>query len=333
MYPSQKRSPLWLSKLTPALLLVSLLFPCTTAAQCLSTVNPVGGSNNLLVLEKRSLRVITFYRFNYGNRYFEGSEPSDFNLIRSANYSYAGAVLGYGLAEKVTLESEFGYFINKTQNYNLDPPYTLTGRGFSSGVLSVKFGLLKDNSRRFFISSSVGAKIPFTTELLSRNGVELPFELQTTTGAPGVVWQGFLVKEQPVTGTRYFLTGRVEINSRNRQEYRQGTSAFISFFYSRHLMFPWMKGDWTAILQLRNELRGRDMIADGWKESTGSCLFYLSPQVNYFIREKWNVSLITDIPVYQNFRGTQLATRYGVSLNLARDFRLSGKADDVAGPA
>jgi hypothetical protein len=75
------------------------------------------------------------------------------------------------------------------------------------------------------------------------------------------------------------------------------------------------------------------MIADGWKESTGSCLFYISPQINYFIRENWNVSLIFDIPVYQNFTGTQLATRFGASLNLARDFRLGRKTDNGAGPA
>jgi len=323
MHPCQKRSILLYNKLIPAALLLTVIFTGRVSAQCLSSVNPVGGTNNLLVLEKQSLRAIAFFRYNYGDRYYEGSKPSEFNLITSARYSYAGVVLGYGLTGNITLESEFGYFFDKSQVYNIDPTYTLSGRGLSSAVLSLKYGLLKDYPRRFFISSSIGAKIPFTARPQSRDGVELPIELQPTTGASGVVWQGFMVKEQPVSGSRYFFTARVEVNARNRQDFRQGTSAFLSLFYSKHLMASWLKGDWTAIIQLRNELRGRDMIADEWKESTGSCIFYLSPQVNYFLSEKWNISLTGDIPVWQHFTGTQLATRYGISMNVARDFNLA----------
>lgn len=322
-----RRYILLLSRLALSVYIVMLLSGGNTSAQCLSSVNPVGGSNNLLVLEKNSLMVITFLRYNYGDRYYEGSQRSEFNLISSASYSYGGVILGYGVAEKLTLETELGYFFNKTQRYNLNPSYTITGRGLSSAVMSVRYGLLKDNSRRFFISSGIGAKIPFSTMPQSCDGVELPLELQTTTGALGAVWQLFMVKEKPVTGTRFFLASRVEVNARNNQEYRQGTTNFTSLFYSKHLMAPWIRGDWTAILQLRNELRGRDRIADGFKESTGSCLFFLSPQINHYIKEKWNVSLMVDIPVWQHFTGTQLATRVGASLNLARDFALGTKAD------
>jgi hypothetical protein len=315
------------SKIITAALLLTVIMTGRAGAQCLSSVNPVGGSGNLLVLEKNSLRTITFFRYNYGNQYYEGSERSDFDLIQSAGYSYGGIVAGYGATDRITLETELGYYFNKTQVYNLDPDYKLSGSGFSSTVLSAKFGLLKDNARRFYISSSLGVKIPFTTSPIIRDGVELPLDLQTTTGAMGVVWQAFVVKEQPVSGIRWFLTERVEANARNRQDYRQGTSAFTSLFFSKHLMFPWLKGDWTAIMQLRNELRGRDQTGDLWRESTGSSVFYLSPQINYFIKEKWNLSLSADIPLWQKFTGTQLAMKYGFSLNLARDFAL-GKTSD-----
>jgi hypothetical protein len=88
-------------------------------------------------------------------------------------------------------------------------------------------------------------------------------------------------------------------------------------------MFPWLKGDRTIIVQLRNELRGNDRIYYDWRESTGSNLVYLSPQLNHLIRGKWNISLIADIPLWQYLNGTQLAMKYGISLNLARDFALS----------
>lgn len=311
-----------LNKLIITLLFVPWLYLDPAPAQCLSSVNPVGGSNNLLVLGKNSLRLISFYRFNYGDRYFEGHDRSDFNLIKSANYNYAGSIIGYGLAGRVTLEGEFGYFINKTQHYNIVPAYMLRGSGFSNAIVSVKYGLLKDDSKRFFISSSLGAKIPFSTKPISRDGVELPVEVQPTIGAFGTVVQLFLVKEKPLTGTRYFLTGRMEINATNKQDYKLGSSIFTSFFLSKHLMFPWLKGDWTTIIQVRNEIRNKDKTINGWKESSGSTIFYVSPQINYFISEKWNVSLMLDLPVYQHFNGIQLATRYGLSLNFARDFNL-----------
>jgi len=90
----------------------------------------------------------------------------------------------------------------------------------------------------------------------------------------------------------------------------------------QHLIFSWLKGDWTTILHIRNEIRNKDKTVNGWKESSGSTIFYFSPQINYTIREKWNISVLADLPVYQYFNGTQLATKYSISLNFARDFKL-----------
>ncbi len=293
-----------------------------TAAQCMCSANPVGGTENLLVLDKRSLRVISFYRYNYGNQYYEGNERSDLNLIYNANYNYIGNIIAYGLINRLTLETDIGYYINKTYKYNLDPPYILRGNGFSSAVLSAKYGLIKNNEKRFFLSTGFGAKIPFSKKFIIKDGVELPVELQPSTGALGILLQVFTVKENPLSGSRYFATCRVDINSENKKEYKLGTSIFSSLYYSKHLMFPWLKGDWTVIFQLRNELRKKDYSINGRIESTGSNIFYFSPQLNLFIKEKLNVSLMVDLPVYRYFNGTQIATKYGISLNLSREFRL-----------
>jgi hypothetical protein len=68
-------------------------------------------------------------------------------------------------------------------------------------------------------------------------------------------------------------------------------------------MYNWIKGDWTTILQLRNEFRGKDNINDRIVESTGGYSLHLMPQINYTIKEKWNISLIGNIPLYQYFNG------------------------------
>lgn len=291
-------------------------------AQCLSSVNPVGGTNNLLVLEKNSLRVISFYKYGQGSRYYEGSNKSDFNLIDKAFYNYFSASVGYGLTWKTTLEIESGYFFNKTQNYNLEPAYSLTGEGLSNLVALVKHSIYSDHFNRFYITGAVGGKIPFSRSLQWENNVKLPVELQPTIGAFGGVFSTSFVKENSESGMRYFFTNRVEINAPNKDGYKSGLSVYTSLYISKHLMFPWLKDDWTAILQIRNEIRGVDKIDGKDKKSSGSNLFFIAPQINYVLKDNWHLSAMIDIPVYQNFNGTQLGADPGFTFILSRTFRL-----------
>ncbi len=302
--------------------LVLALTPVFSQAQCLSSVNPVGGTNNLLVLEKNALRVISFYKYGQGTRYFEGNDPSGFDLISKAYYNYLSTTLGYGLTWKTSLEVEAGYFFNKTQNYNLDPAYSLTGKGLSNAVVLAKHSLYADPVKRFFITGAAGAKIPFSRELQWSRNVKLPVEVQPTLGGYGAVFTASLVKENSGTGMRYFFTSRAEVNAPNKEDYRLGTSVYNSFYISSHLKYPWLKDNWTAILQLRNEIRGPDTIDGREKESSGSILFFVAPQLNFVFKDDWYLSGMVDIPVYQDFNGTQLGAGPGVTFVVSRTFRL-----------
>ena len=298
-------------------------FPFLLKAQCLSSVNPVGGTDNLLVLEKNALRVISFYKYGQGNQYFEGSGRSDFNMISKAYYNFLSVIVGYGLTPKLTLEMESGYFFNKTQNYNFTPAYSLTGRGLSNAVILAKHSIFTEPVNRIYITGALGAKIPFSRELQwSPNNVKLPVEVQPTLGAYGAVFSTSFVKENSGTGIRYFLTNRIETHVQNREDYKPGTSVYTSLYISKHLRQHWLKDNWTAILQFRNEIRGYDKV-DGWKkESSGSALFFISPQLNFVLKEEWYLSAMTDIPVYQHFKGTQLGAGTGFTFIVAKTFSL-----------
>lgn len=297
--------------------------PFLLKAQCLSSVNPVGGTDNLLVLEKTSLRVISFYKYGQGNQYYEGSGRSDFNLISKAYYNYFSVILGYGLTPKLTLEMETGYFLNKTQNYNLTPDYSLTGSGLSNAVIMAKHSIFTEPVNRIYITGALGAKIPFSRELQwSPNNVKLPVEVQPTLGAYGAVFSTSIVKENSGTGMRYFLTNRIETHSSNKEDYKPGNSVFTSLYISKHLIQHWLKDNWTAILQIRNEIRGYDKIEGRKKESSGSTLFFIAPQLNYVFKEEWYFSAMTDVPVYQHFKGTQLGAGLGFTFIVAKTFRL-----------
>jgi hypothetical protein len=314
---------LFMSKLWVFLIILTVIYPWNGNSQCLSSVNPVGGTDNLLVLEKNTVRVISFYKFGQGNQYYEGARESGFDLISRAYYNYLSAIAGYGLTSKLTLEIESGYFFNKTQNYNVEPAYSLTGRGLSNAVILAKHSLLTNHFNRFYITGSAGAKIPFSRELQwSENHVKLPVELQPTIGAFGAVFGASFVKEQSGKGMRYFLTNRVETHAANKEDYRPGTSVYNSLYISKHLRQPVFKDNWTAILQIRNEIRAHDTVEGKKKVSSGSILFFVAPQLNYVLMDDWYLSGIADVPVYQHFNGTQLGAGVGFTFIVSRTFSL-----------
>lgn len=313
---------LWFMNSKNLVIIILLLNPFYLGAQCLSSVNPVGGTDNLLVLEKKSLRVISFYKYGQGNRYFEGAQHSNYDLINKAFYNYLSTVLGYGLTNKLSLELETGYFFNKTQEYNLSPEYILTGKGLSSAVLLAKHSLFTEPFKRIYITGSAGGKIPFTRQMQQQENVTLPVEVQPTLGAFGAVFGASFVKESSGTGRRYFFTSRFEANAENREKYRPGNMLFSSVYVSQHLKHPTLKDKWTAILQLRHEFRYSDRINGRVKDSSGSTLFFVTPQLNYVLHDEWYLSGMADIPAYQNFKGTQLGAGVGFTFIVSRTFRL-----------
>jgi hypothetical protein len=305
-------------KLLPAIFLIFI--SGELVAQCFSSSNPVGGTANLLTLNKKTIRVIPYYKYRYSNKYFRGNNQSNSTLYEDARYNYVGAIVGYGIIPRITMELETGYFINKTMHDKLG--YTLTGRGLSNGVISAKFGLIQNNDIRLFHSLSGGLKFPFTTKAKTADGTVLDKDLQPSTRAFGAVFQSFLVKESSFTGYRFFLVNRVEINRFNPDGYRVGNAYLNSIYVSKHIIRQIIGGDWTLILQVRNEIREHDYSLLGKVKSSGGYLFFAVPQINFTLKERWNFSIFSDIPVYQYFNGEQLANQFSFGANLAFDIGL-----------
>ena len=302
-------------------------------AQCFSSPgNPIGGTANTGTLHKNAWRVITFYRFSSSGKYFEGSKKADMVKVDKAVYNYLGLIIGYGVTKKMTLETELGYFINKKQwfneSLNLSEPVK-RGYGFSNAVISAKFDLYSNEDKRFGLSASAGAKIPMRQEALVVNNTEMSTDLQPSTGSYGVVLQAFVLKEIPFEATRFFLIHRSEFNFptkadffRNGVQQQFGNLFYTSFIFSKHLHFrhEWLTENWTAIVGVRNEVRTMDKQAGVVMEESGGYSFFISPQLNYTIKERWNVSALFDFPVYQYFNGIQLAGKFAFSISITKDF-------------
>ncbi len=297
-----------------------LLKTIPLGAQCFSSSgNPVGGSQNMGTLDKGLLSCIGFYRSSFSDRYFEGSKESSVDILKNANYNYAGTLLAYGLAQGVTIEMEAGYFVNKTKNYKIPAGYSLRGFGPANALISSKIQIFNNIEKGIGWSASVGLKIPFSRELQYIDNVRLPFDLQASTGAFGLVVQSYLMKQNSFTGMRYFVFNRMDINGTSKDGYHYGPSFVNAAFVSKHLI---RTSGWpvsiTLIFQVRNEIHRQNELWSEPEISSGSVKLFASPQVNFSLHETWNLSILTDIPVYQYYNHIQLADRMAFGISLSR---------------
>lgn len=299
------------------------------SSQCFASPgNPVAGNANLGVLDKGIIRTIAFYQYTYADRYYEGSNSIIWDAgsaLSSANFNYTGLSIGYGISNKFTIETELGYFINKTQYFKNSDISPRDGRGLSNAVISGKYNIYKNVINGIEFSMAAGAKVPFSTKpQTNEHGTPLHIDVQPSIGSFGAVFQSFFVKEFDNISARLMLINRYETNfTENDMGYRFGDSFITSLFLSKHLanQYTHLTKDLTAIVQLRHEyIKPYYRYGDLRDQVSGNNSFYIAPQLNYNLNMLWNFSLIYDLPVYQYYNGIQLADTYRITFTVTRDF-------------
>lgn len=322
-----------LSKIRTSLIcLIVLLSTENSFSQCFSSPgNPVGGTASMGVLEKNTLRFASHYRYLKSNTAFDGSKkiPSDVLPFSSGTYNYLSVMGGYGINNKLTIELEGGYFINKIYKYNTGT--TSKGWGFSNLSFLAKYAILQNLSKGFEIDIAAGVKMPLRNKAQVIDNVEVPVDLQSSTGNYGITAEFQAIKEYSFHGIRFFYISRYENyfpNNRNfflsRTIYEFGDFYMNSLYFSKHMKLPWENEvqHWTIIGQLRHEYKKRNIRDNKTINASGSSVIFLSPQINYTIENKYNISAIFELPVYRYYNGKQLGSDY--SFMLAFNVHFSG---------
>lgn len=269
------------------------------------------------------LQVNTYYKYGYSSGYMQNDHSSDFKFVKNANSGFVGLLVGYGITKRFTAEAEAGYYLNRTQNFDLDYyKYTLNGYGGSSVTLSGKYNLIKDTLRDIEFTVGVGVKLPWSRQPQIVNGVELSEDVQPSNGAYGLVIRSFLFKAFDNTDVKVFMMNTVNINSTSMRNYKEGNAYLTSLFVSKTFL-----KNWTVIGQMRNEVREYAYRDDIKVASSGGYRFVFVPQINYSIKKKYNISALYEIPVYQNYYGIQLKDQYAFSINLNIRLGLNKKAN------
>jgi len=299
--------------------LIALTLMCVSTevySQCCSSGSPAGASTFVGLLNKKTIRVISFYRYSFSDTYYNGTEKNkNYAILKNSSFNYAGITIGYGLSKRFSAEYEMGYFISKIQRYDLNPEYVLKGYGLSNGSISLKYGIFVKPEKNIEITTGAGVKFPFAVESQYVNNVLLPRDIQPSTGAFGVTTQIFLNKGFPLYSLRIFSLNKFEINGSNNDNYSYGNFLMNSLFISKKIA-----KDFYGFIQIRSDNRHSDNDVKGNVVNTGSEIIFVSPQLSYSIYEKWHLAILADLPVYKNYSGKQMTQKYSLAVSLTRDF-------------
>jgi hypothetical protein len=289
------------------------------SAQCCSPGNPAGGYGNNGTLEANSLKLFGQFKYSYSGRYMQGDDLyADDNknfqrFVKDAEYNFVGLGAALGISSRLTMEAETGYFINKTQNYIEGIlPKRQVGSGFTDLSFLIKPSIYKRGEVEF--TPAIGLKVPLGKGEQKYRGAILPPDLQSTTGAVNYIAGFFLYKGFLKKHFRLFVVGRYEFPGNNTFGIRYGnnyvTALFLSYSARERLVF---------VVQTRYEIRNRDRsIYSGSFYSSGSHKLFLVPQITYSLTMDWELSLFSDIPVYQYYNGYQLGNTFAASLMITR---------------
>jgi hypothetical protein len=286
----------------------------------------VGASVYVGVLGKNMLRTVAYYRYSYSDTYYQGtSRTSENTALKYACYNFGGIGLGYGITKRLTVEAEFGYFFNKTQQFKTIE-YQEKGYGFSNGGLALKYGAFVKPSKQLEITLGAGFKYPFTMNPQMVNDVQLNRDVQPSTNAFGASGMFFFNKGFPSVTIRLFSINRYDYNFEGKQGYKYGNILLNSVFISKKIVKYFF-----GILQFRSEWKTNDQDNGTDVVNSGFWLLTLSPTLSYSIAGRWNLTALYDIPVYKNYNGKQMTPKYSIAVSLSRDFNLARKPKAVPG--
>jgi hypothetical protein len=294
------------------LLFSIVLLPNIFYSQCCGGGAHVGGNIFLGTLGKGYLQTNVNYRQSHSEGYMQNDWNSDFKFVKNAFSRHTGMQIGYGISKRVTADFETGYFINRTQNFEFgNYSFSQTGSGLTSLTLATRINIFKLKKSEIEWTAGFGVRMPWSKKRLMENGVELSEDVQPNNGSYGLVFRSFLAKEFDHIHGNLFLINSVSLNKTNEKDYKEGNTYISTLLYGQQIIH-----NLTAIIQVRNEIRGKAIRYGNDVISSGGYRFVFVPQLNYTIDNKYNIGLIYEQPIYRFYHGIQLKDLYAFSINL-----------------
>jgi hypothetical protein len=300
-------------------ILVIVIGYSSARAQCCSAGNPYFYSEQANMGHKE-LQAVAGYKYSTSDTYYAGSEKIDINDIKKAWFNYLNLQLVYGLTQRLSIQTDLGYFINKSEEYYKEDWATKTGYGLGDATLTLKYLAYKSFTHKYSIIPSFGMKFPIGVFDQEVDNVKLPITIQPSSGSFRYLLNLYMNKSFKNPKWNLGFYGSFEyaqlIDSENFY-YKYGNVYLFSLIGSYKIMDKLNIG-----LEIRNENRAKaSRENEQVVESSGYNIIYTIPHLSYTITSKWFLAANAELPVYRYYNGIQLGNKFSVSASLS--FRLS----------
>ena len=302
------------------LIIVLLTFANNISAQCCSAGNPFF-YGEISSVSKNSLQFVMGYKYSTSNSYYKGNKPIDIEFIDKAYFNYLTLQTYYGISQRLTIQADLGYFINKTETYLKDDWNSSKGYGLGDATISLKYLALNNIKKHIQVIPAIGITLPIGVFDQELNNVKLPITVQPSSGS--FKYQASIYVSKGTNNGKFNFTafGMFEyaqlIDSKNFY-YKYGNQLLLSFLTSYKI------GDKLSFaLELRNENRGKSLRNDDQiVESSGFNIVYMIPHISYSFSKNWYLAINSDIPIYKYYNGIQMSNTFSVSMRLSYKINL-----------
>jgi len=165
-------------------LLLASFSALTVAGQCCSAGNPVGGDGSNDGLDKNSLRIYLSYKYSLSENYFHLDKKYDVPYVQKSDFDYGNLSLTYGVFPRLSLHTELGYFMSKTQELNINNQNEIiSAKGLGDLAFNLRYIAIKTVKPISQLVFSAGIKIPVGAFNEKTGDITIPVSLQPSSGA------------------------------------------------------------------------------------------------------------------------------------------------------
>lgn len=304
--------------------IIYLILITSAHAQCCSAGNPFF-YGELSSLNKKTLQFVAGYKYGTSSQYYSGNKPIDIEFVKKAWFNYLTLQFIYGLTERLTVQADLGYFLNKTETYLKEGWETSNGYGLGDANLTFKYLAYNNFKKHIQIVPAIGITFPIGVFDQEVNHVKLPITVQPSSGSFKYQVSLFLSKGTNNSKFNFTIFGLYEyaqlIDSDNFY-YKYGNKFLFSFLTSFNI-----NRKFSVAIEARNENRSKSLRNDNQVvESSGFNIVYLIPHISWAFYNNWYVAVNADLPIYKYYNGIQLANTYSFSVRLSYKISI-GKKD------
>jgi len=299
--------------------IILISFQNSAYAQCCSAGNPFfyGEQANM---GHKELQVIGGYKYSTSDTYYNGSEEISIDFVDKAYFNYLNLQLIYGITSRFSVQTDLGYFINKTEDYSKEGWTQSQGYGLGDLTLTLKYLAYRNSTKGLSLIPSLGIKFPVGVFDQEVDNVKLPITVQPSSGS-----YKYLVN---IYFNKGFKNAKWNLGTFASFEYAQLINS-ANFYYKYGNMFLFsIIGSYKIFniinlgLEVRSDNRGKSQREnDQIVESSGYNIIYTIPHISYSIAKKWLFSLNAEFPIYRYYNGIQMGNKFSVSARLS--YRMS----------